>query len=452
MASTYLTRTQSAGNRKTFTISTWVKRSSITTNQAMLSCDTGVADDTGWIEFRFQGNGDSIHLSGYDTNFFRTNRACRDTNGWMHIVVAVDTTQATASNRIKLYVNGVQETSFATQTQPSQNADLPFNTNNIAINLGKHPTNSSNYFDGSMSHFHFIDGTAYDASSFGETDTTTGEWKAKTSPSVTYGNNGFLILKDGNTITDQSSNSNDFTLGGGTLTDLKDNPDNTFATLNPLASTTPPANVGFTLSNGNNTAQYTNTSYANFTPSTIGFNKGKWYAECKVSADGSFGGDWPEIGVFYSDNISDIQRTNEGSHIINSMVNGASIVGNGTLYKFGTQTSSYFSGFSTNNIISVAVDSDTGKIWWAVNGTFINSGNPTNGTNENATATANKSLIFYSRWYQASNNTIVKWNFGNGYFGTTAVSSAGTNASENGIFEYDVPTGYTALSTKGLNL
>ena len=90
------------------------------------------------------------------------------------------------------------------------------------------------YFDGSMSHFHLIDGTAYDASAFGETDATTGEWKGKTSPSVTYGTNGFFILKDGNGITDQSGEGNNFTLGGGTLTDLKDNPDNVFATLNPL--------------------------------------------------------------------------------------------------------------------------------------------------------------------------------------------------------------------------
>ena len=91
-----------------------------------------------------------------------------------------------------------------------------------------------NYFDGSMSHVHFIDGTAYDASAFGETDATTGEWVGKTSPSVTYGTNGFFILKDGNGITDQSGEGNDFTLGGGTLTDLKDNPDNVFATINPL--------------------------------------------------------------------------------------------------------------------------------------------------------------------------------------------------------------------------
>ena len=95
-------------------------------------------------------------------------------------------------------------------------------------------SNYNRFFNGSMSHINFIDGTAYDASYFGETDATTGEWKIKTSPSVTYGTNGFFILKDGNSGTDQSGNSNNFTVGGGTLTKTEDNPSNVFATINPL--------------------------------------------------------------------------------------------------------------------------------------------------------------------------------------------------------------------------
>ena len=116
---------------------------------------------------------------------------------------------------------------------------------------------SSNYWNGLMSHVHFVDGTAYDASTFGSTDSTTGEWKINTSPSITMGTNGFTILKDGNTITDQSSNSNDFTLGGGTLTNTEDCPSNVFATLNPLyvvnAAQMP------TLTNGNTTGTSTST-------------------------------------------------------------------------------------------------------------------------------------------------------------------------------------------------
>ena len=444
MASTYLTRTQSAGNRKTFTISTWVKRSSLTTNQAILSCYTGVNDDTGWIEFRFQGNGDSIHLSGYDTNFFRTNRACRDTNGWMHIVVAVDTTQATASNRIKLYVNGVQETSFAAQTQPSQNADLPFNANNITLNVGKHPTNSSNYFDGSMSHFHFIDGTAYDASTFGETDTTTGEWKAKTSPSVTYGNNGFFILKDGNTITDQSGEGNNFTVASGTLTDLKDNPDNVFATLNSLNSWG--LNV---LSNTNLTITNTGTDAAH-TQSTLHMNNGKWYMEFNIDAHGS-GGSAPMFilagtGAYQQKQIG-FSASGDGAYGIGS--NGRSITD-------GAESGSVvFTELTAGDKVQIAFDADAGKAWFGVNGTYLGSGNPSTGANPYFTTTKlqNNDVSLTIVGYGTANKA--SCNFGNGYFGTTAITTNSGNgysgAEGSSKFNYTVPTGYSALSTKGLN-
>ena len=267
MANTYLTRTpSSAGNRKTWTWSAWIKLGSSSSEQPFFATPTSNSD-AGWFSIRRNGNAYLI-VGLYNTNFIVTNRVLKDTSSWYNICVSFDSTNSTASDRCKLFINGVRETSFSSSSNPTLNQDYNMN-NNVSHSIGKE---GSTYFNGSMSHVHFIDGTAYDASAFGQTDTTTGEWKAKTSPSVTYGTNGFFILKDGNGITDQSGEGNNFTLGGGTLIDLKDNPDNTFATLNPLASTTPPANVGFTLSNGNNTAQYTNTSYANFTPSTIGFN------------------------------------------------------------------------------------------------------------------------------------------------------------------------------------
>ena len=118
---------------------------------------------------------------------------------------------------------------------------------------GRNLGGNGNYFDGSISHFHFIDGTAYDATAFGEYDAN-GVWKIKTSPSVTYGTNGFFILKDGNSVTDQSGNSNNFTVGGGTLTKTEDSPSNVFATMNPLDN----YYTGGTFTNGNNTVQMTN--------------------------------------------------------------------------------------------------------------------------------------------------------------------------------------------------
>ena len=133
----------------------------------------------------------------------QTNRKFRDTNAWYHIVVAYDTTQSTASNRIKIYVNGTQETALSATTYPSQNHNGRIN-NNVLQHIGRTSSGYPNYFDGLMSHIHFCDGYAYDADDFGSTDSTTGEWKINTSPSVSYGTNGFFIFKDSASLTDQS--------------------------------------------------------------------------------------------------------------------------------------------------------------------------------------------------------------------------------------------------------
>jgi len=234
MASTYLTRTQNGTvtNNKIATFSFWIKRSGISSYQDLVSAVSG--GDYAQIQFT---NSDTLSIFQRDSSSTTmqvvTTRVFRDTSAWSHILVALDTTQATASDRVKIYINGVQETSFSTATYPAQNLVLRLNTASHAQSVGAYST-SSNYIDGSMSHFHFVDGTAYAPTVFGETDATTGEWKINTSPSITMGNNGFTILKDGNTITDQSSNSNNFTLGGGTLTNTEDCPSNNFATLNPL--------------------------------------------------------------------------------------------------------------------------------------------------------------------------------------------------------------------------
>ena len=147
----------------------------------------------------------------------------RDISAWYHLVVAYDSAQGTASNRVKIYLNGNQVTAFNTENYPSQNTNSFVNLQ-FPTQLGR-TRPSDHYFNGSMSHVHFIDGTAYDATAFGEYDAN-GVWTIKTSPSVTYGTNGFFILKDGNSVTDQSGNGNNFTVGGGTLTNTEDCPSN----------------------------------------------------------------------------------------------------------------------------------------------------------------------------------------------------------------------------------
>jgi len=434
MASTYLQRTPSStGNRDKWTWSAWVKRSKLGANITLFSA---WADSNNNSVITFL---DDDALRYYDkaagsvqANLY-TNRKFRDTSSWYHIVVVYDSGNNTSGDRVKIYVNGVEETSFSTDTMPGQNNDSTVNKASCPHYIGTDDT-TGYFFDGYMTHVHFCDGYAYSASDFGETDTTTGEWKAKTSPSVTYGTNGFLILKDGNTITDQSSNSNDFTLGGGTLTDLKDNPDNVFATMNPLVGQT-----GYSFSQGNNTVTWSSNNKSS--SSTLGITGGKFYWEVKYIT--SAGGNDVLIGVG-NENI------NHNNYVGSDGSSWGYYGANGSKYN-GSGGVAYGNTFTANDIISIALDMDNTAIYFAKNGTWQNSGDPTSGASQTGSAFTNLSGTIFPVISGYTSDSL-SFNFGNGYFGTTAVSSAGTNASNNGIFEYDVPTGYTALSTKGLNL
>jgi hypothetical protein len=433
MASTYLTRTpSSAGNRKTWTWSAWIKRTGLGGTQTLMTqidAWNGNSNAGFYIASNYLTSYNfTTSLNSGGNSYNRPSRYLRDVNSWYHIVVRLDTTQATASDRLRWYVNGEQLTDFEYANYPSQNQDCNFNTA-AAHGIAAH-TAGSNYFDGSMTHVHFTDGYSYDPSAFGEIDTTTGEWKAKTSPSVNYGTNGFLILKDGNTITDQSSNSNNFTLGGGTLTNLKDNPENIFATLNPLAGTA----IG-SYTNGNNRVVGVSTSWTT-APSTLAVSSGKFYCEAKAQHTSLM------VGILDIDQM--ITNNFQGTKS-----NGWGYEGTGTLWNNGNPTTSWGSTYTTGDIIGIAMDLDNNKLYFSKNGTWQNSANPSAGTG-GISITADKTYYFAMSPVD-STSSVIEANFGNGYFGTTAVSSAGTNASDNGIFEYDVPTGYTALSTKGLN-
>ena len=420
MASTQLTRSiSSTGNRKTATFSAWVKKCDPTK-------DTQVLINFGGTYSIY------LHQAGLrwndgSGNFWYTNALQRDTNAWYHIVIAIDTTQATASDRVKGYINGVQETSLLNSSYPSQNADLNMNVASTTNYIGN-DNSGTGYFDGIMSHVHWIDGTAYSASNFGSTDSTTGEWKINTSPSVTYGTNGFFILKDGNSVTDQSGNGNNFTVAGGTLTKSEDCPSNVFGVWNRLDT-----NSNATLSNGNTTfATSSNNSYE---PGkcTLGFSSGKFYVEHKLTSTIGYA---LLMGIYKTNLNGQDQTSMDSGRYVYNLGNGSILSTSGGTLQSGLAT------LTNGDILGIAVDCDNGTIDFYKNGSQV-------GT------TVTNSEISSNEWTFGSQprlSTTVSSNFGNGYFGTTAVSSAGTNASGNGIFEYDVPTGFTALSTKGLNL
>ena len=432
MASTYLSRAvSSTGNRQTWTFSAWIKRANVSTS-AFNIMTVRSGNEQEWISF----DGNSIHVSRYNNSYtyrYITNRLFRDTSAWYHVVVAMDSTQSTASNRMKLYINGVQETSFSTETQISQNYNTSWNTSGFTNYIGNEG-NNQNYFDGSISHVHFIDGTAYDPTAFGEYDAN-GVWKIKTSPSVTYGTNGFFILKDGNSVTDQSGNSNNFTVSG-ILTKTEDSPSNVFATWNPLSP-----NDSITYSYGNGVVTGSNaTNYSMSCSTTLGASSGKYYWEMKYSTASGNGNEC--IGVANFDNYEYNQNMTQGT------TGYVSLRWDGEREINGATTSNYFTPPSTGAVLMCAMDMDNGKVFFGSNGTWFGSGNPVTGANPTA------DILTSGTWGGILRYLSSKWecNFGNGYFADNTVSSAGTNASGNGIFEYDCPQGYTALSTKGLNL
>ena len=455
MANTYLTRAFSSSSITTkATISMWVKRTGISNTQ-MLFQTRDNSSNSNYRTYIRLGSSNTLDFIAYNSTGtliaeYYTTRLLRDTHSWYHICYSIDTTLGTASDRVKLYINGVRETNFDTGylTNPSQN-ELIKTTSSVYTDISRNGGNNANYFDGSMSHIHFIDGTAYDASAFGETDATTGEWKGKTSPSVTYGTNGFFILKDGNGITDQSGEGNNFTLGGGTLTDLKDNPDNVFATLNPLDNYYP----AMTLSYGNTRALTIAGKYT-YIPTTLGMTSGKYYAEIKCTAQSSSQNEFL-IGITSTSSGS---TTEELGHYANDYgYNG--VAGN---YRNNDGNTSYGASFTTGDIIGIAVDLDNNKLYFSKNGTFQNSGNPASGSTgtgaisiTDPTLTSRGAYFFAVGYYSSSIIGTFDANFGNGYFGTTAITTNSGNgysgAEGSSKFNYTVPTGYSALTTKGLN-
>jgi len=447
MASTYLKRTGTT-TVNTYTFSAWIKLGTLSS-----------ANDTYQVLFSsgnqnilglYGGSTTSGHNALYhynNTNLWWTNNLLRDPSSWYHVVAKV------SGGTVTTYINGVQ-TSYATSTFSL--GALETTTDKTCV--GCYAPSATSFFRGSMSHVHFISGTAYDPSAFGETDTTTGEWKAKTSPSVTYGADGFFILKDGNGITDQSGEGNNFTLGGGTLIDLKDNPDNNFATIQFVGH---PGNV--TLNNGNLVLDGVNENdWKKAFTSTLGASSGKYYWEVKLGIDGESTTDYNIMGIVRSDKtwtnsnvysnggFNGLQSANSAGGLGMYSQTGASM-GN-ALYIGGSSVA-----LTNGDIVMFAVDLDNRKMWVGKNGVWANAGsgggvgNPSTGANELwGTGEFTDGAIYLpssSIYYDNSQ----AYNFGNGYFKTTAVSSAGTPASTPGIFEYDCPTGFQPWSTKGLN-
>ena len=377
-ASAYLSRTPaSSGNRQKWTYSIWLKKGSIGTEQAIWQAGTAANGDS---RFYFATSGAitwEVYNGSTGAGSATTSALYRDFSAWYHVVISVDTTQATSSNRIKLYVNGEQVTSFSSSSYPAQNDNLDgFNLSSATHYIGSNK-GSGRFYDGYMTDINFVDGSQLTPSDFGETDSTTGVWKPK-AYTGTYGTNGFYLKFSDIATTSGSNaglgkdfsgnanyfNTNNISVTAGTTYDaMIDSPTLTsatvanYATLNPLMSGSPfQTNAAATVSQGNLQADWTTTGSGTLI-STIGMTSGKWYFEGTVTGTNTR----EVIGIL---NSSASTTTYAGGN-----ANGWGYFSvNGNKYNNDTGTS-YGATYTTNDIIGVAFDADAGTLTFYKNGT-----------------------------------------------------------------------------------
>ena len=436
----------SASNRRTFTISMWIKFSKVSTAaQHLFNAGTG----TTWAGFYLNNNklysyGETSGSASWNLS---TNRLFRDPFAWYHLVLAVDTTQGTAANRVKLYINGEQYTWDDGTTYPSQNLDTPYN-NNVEHDVGVYDSaqsGGSSWFDGYMADVYFIDGTQYAASDFGEFDNDSGIWKPKQF-SGTFGTNGvFLEFKQTGSSAnasgrgaDTSGNGNHFGFAGhdNSSVHTTDTPTNNFCTLNPIAV---PDNLSdYTSRIAEGALELSSSTVADSFEymATMPTNM-KYYFECKLSTVYDNNGD-QRVGIISVDKSSgSTSGTGAGA--------GAIYGGTGSISSYnraGGAVATTLTGkttFADGQIIGVAVDNTTNN-----DVKFYN-----NGVLQGTIAIVSTELYMpYFRCMGAGGQTN-EWhtNFGNPPW---VLSSGNTDANGYGNFEYEPPSGYYALCTKNL--
>jgi len=436
----HLTRTpSSSGNRRTWTMSCWFKKCEDGLNHTLFST-------TGTQDIRFASN-ERLLVYGESKSILNTNRLFRDPSAWYHIVVATDTTQSTSSNRVKLYVNGTQETDFETNSQPSQNYDWNFN-HTVEQGIGERVTTGGLNPHGYLADFHWIDGQQLDPTYFGETNDN-GVWIPK-KYTGTYGTNGFFMefqqtgtsANSSGIGADTSGNDNHLTPANLAALDItEDTPTNNFATLNSVDHRVEDA----TLSEGNCKLVGANGNDGAST-STIGVTSGKWYAEFKFLNNHK-----SRVGIIdQTGHLANANNVNDGVHYdftggyIYATLNGT---GNDT----GDNSTS--GGYdvtdgSTNDILGVALDADNEKVLFTLNGTTL--GQEGDGFTNLQRQNTGETFFFHVRDGSGSGDDEpqIVCNFGNPP-PDFSISSGNTDG-KYGNFEYAPPSGFYALCTKRL--
>jgi len=373
-ASAYLSRTpSSSSNTTTWTWSGWVKRGTFNSQQTLFGTVSVSGSNQTAIQFNSSNQLDFYIYTGNYTMQMTTSQIFVDASSWYHIVCALDTTQSTASNRVKVYVNGVQVTSFSTTNLPYINLAGWVNTV-VGHGIGEnYPYNGSSYFDGELAEINFVDGQQLTPSSFGAFSATTGVWQP-IKYTGTYGTNGFHLPFTNTTSTttlgyDTSGNGNNWTTNnisltaGSTYDSMNDVPNVASATASNYSVMNPnQAGANVTLSNGNlNVVGGTSSKVLG----TIGMTSGKWYCEMVMnsgSTNGNFG-------------LARFNTTFASNSYLGDDTTSWCYATNGNTYTNGTGTS-YGSTYTVGDIIGIAFDADAGTLKFYKNGTVQNSGTP----------------------------------------------------------------------------
>ena len=439
------------GDQRTWTYSTWVKRTEITGSDAFHLFGAS------YTNIQFMTN-DLLRVELYDgasTVYADLNRVFRDTSAWYHIVVTLDTTQSTAADRVKIYINGVQDTSFnnSTYANMSQNAQFQIGSATANYQFGYYFVGGGNdrRFCGYVAETHYVNGTALDCTSFGEFDSDSGIWIPK-EYTGSHGTKGFYFKFDDSSNLGKDSSSGgvgDFTLTNITAADqATDTPTNNFCTGNNLVRFTNPS--GQVVTDGATLMTKGANGYETIS-GTIYVTRGKWYCEvqsilnsattahCSVMPDDS-----PIIAAGGA--ISNYAGSQSGDGGVSYYAN------NGNKYLDGGNSSygnDWKSGTGLGDIMGIALDMDNGKVYFAKANTWQNSGDPTSG----ATGTGAIDLPSPTKAYTMAcaiyaNNNSIAINYG-GYTYIT-ISSGASDANGYGTFEYAPPSGYYALCTKNL--
>ena len=421
-----------SGQRRTYTVSMWLKRTEIGYNRIW-----GVGISGNDIQAPYFKDTDELIWYDYGAGGYRfnyhTNRKFRDTASWYHLVFAVDTEQSTQADRVKLYVNGVEETSFSTQTEPSQNADTNWNyqgTWDVGTAIGEDP-----HFSGYMSEVYFIDDQQLDCTNFGEFDDDTGIWKPKEFSGTFGSNDVYANFDDASSLgADSSGNSNDWTTVNITSADqATDTPTNNFCTFNAINMTGNSSTLKEGATFVASTANSAYTTYGTMAPSS-----GKWWWEGKIQVFES-GSTYACIGA--TTNLAGLPSVSaqlSGGHVIKLAKNQKWVL-NDTGTTYGTT-------YADADIINVGLDLDNRKFYTYKNGTIDDA----NGIDISSTTFDG----FGSQWmplvitYGSGGSSSFEINFGG--YRTYSIGSAESDANGYGAFEYAPPSGYYALCTKNL--